>query len=112
VAVSRRDGYVAVRVDDAGPGIDRPYQAVRRGTSERGSTGLGLDIVRKAAMAGHGTVDIARANLGGTSVVMLFADGEPLVSPARQLWGFVGRLSREPNERRWGRRAQKARASL
>jgi signal transduction histidine kinase len=110
VAVTRRDGYVAVRVDDAGPGISHPQRAVRRGSSERGSTGLGLDIVRKAALAGRGTVDIDRGVLGGTSVVMLLADAEPSSSPGRPLWGFVGRLSREPDERRWGRRAKAARA--
>jgi signal transduction histidine kinase len=110
VAVTRRDGYVAVRVDDAGPGISHPRSAVRRGASERGSTGLGLDIVRKAALAGRGGVDIDRGALGGTSVVMLLADAEPTSAPVRQLWGFVGRLSREPDERRWGRRAKAARA--
>ena len=41
VAVSRRDGYVAVRVDDAGPGIADPDRALRRGASDQGSTGLG-----------------------------------------------------------------------
>jgi signal transduction histidine kinase len=106
VAVTRRDGYVAVRIDDAGPGIDRPLHAVRRGTSGRGSTGLGLDIVRRAAMAGRGTVDIDRSTLGGTSVVVLLADAVPAAPSGRQMWGFVGRLSREPNERRWGRRAR------
>ncbi|MFD0823811.1 ATP-binding protein, partial [Micromonospora zhanjiangensis] len=44
VAVSRRDGYVAIRIDDAGPGIANPDRALRRGASDRGSTGLGLDI--------------------------------------------------------------------
>jgi signal transduction histidine kinase len=110
VAVSRRDGYVAIRVDDAGPGISRPLRAQRRGASERGSTGLGLDIVRRAALAGGGTVDIQRGALGGTSVLMLFADADPPQPTGRPLWGFVGRLSREPGERRWGRRARAARA--
>ena len=110
VAISRRDGYVAVRVEDAGPGIDNPHQAVRRGTSERGSTGLGLDIVRRAAVAGRGTVDVDRGRLGGTSVVMLLADAEPQPTGYRPLRGFVGRLSREPDERRWGRRARAARS--
>jgi signal transduction histidine kinase len=108
VAVSRRDGYVSVRVDDAGSGITHPDRAMRRGTSDRGSTGLGLDIVRRAALSGQGGVDIDRSRLGGTSVVVLLADADP-PAKSRQLWGFVGRLSREPEERRWGRHARAAR---
>ena len=104
VAVNRRNSYVVIRVDDAGPGIADPDQALRRGASERGSTGLGLDIVRQVAVAGHGTVDIDRAALGGASVVVLLVDAEPPAEPNRQWLGFVGRLSREPGERRWGRR--------
>jgi signal transduction histidine kinase len=104
VAVSRRDGYVVIRVDDAGPGIADPDHALRRGASERGSTGLGLDIVRQVTVAGRGTVDIDRAALGGASVVVLLVDAEPPAEPNRQWLGFVGRLSREPGERRWGRR--------
>ena len=103
VAVSRRDGYVAVRVDDAGPGIADPDRALRRGSSERGSTGLGLDIVRRAAVAGQGTVDVDRASIGGASVVVLLADADGPAGPTRPWLGFVGRLSREPGERRWGR---------
>jgi len=111
VALSRRSGYVALRVDDAGPGIASRDFALRRGTSGRGSTGLGLDIVRKAAVAARGGMDIDRsAALGGTSVVVLLADADPTPTPARQLLGFVGRLKREPDETRWGRRARAARA--
>ncbi len=111
VALARRDGYVALRVDDAGPGIDDPDRALRRGASDRGSTGLGLDIVRRAALAGRGAVDVDRAALGGTSVVVLLADAEPAVPVPRQRLGLAGRLSREPDERRWGRRARAARTS-
>ena len=57
---ARRDGYVAVRVDDSGPGIGDPDRALRRGSSDRGSTGLGLDIVRRAAIAGRGDVAVDR----------------------------------------------------
>lgn len=106
VAVTRRDGMVAIRVDDAGPGIARPDRALRRGTSERGSTGLGLDIVRRAAVAGQGTVDVDRAAMGGASVVVLLADAEPPAKPVKQWRGFVGRLSREPEERARGRRTR------
>src|SRR5262249_19632587 len=91
VAVSRRGGYVAVRVDDAGSGIADPARARRRGGGDRGSTGLGLDIVRRAAIAGQGSVDIDRSSLGGTSVVILLADAERPLVPRPRL-GFVGRL--------------------
>ncbi|HEX6872859.1 MAG TPA: HAMP domain-containing sensor histidine kinase [Micromonosporaceae bacterium] len=111
VEVSRREGYVAVRVDDAGPGIKDPKSALRRGASERGSTGLGLDIVRAAAVAGRGGVHIDRAAMGGTSVVVLLADATARPAIPRQRLGFVGRIAREPDERRWGRRADAARGT-
>jgi signal transduction histidine kinase len=102
VAVSRRDGYVAVRVDDAGPGIGDPGRALRRGASDQGSTGLGLDIARRAATAASGSVSIDRARLGGASVVMLFADAEATPRQASR-FGLVGRLAREPRGPRWPR---------
>jgi len=49
-------------VDDAGPGIADPAKSVQRGVSGAGSTGLGLDIVRKAA-----------ATLGGARVGIYLA---------------------------------------
>ncbi|MEE6261964.1 sensor histidine kinase [Plantactinospora sonchi] len=105
VAVSRRDGYIAIRVDDAGPGIADPDRALRRGASDQGSTGLGLDIARRVAQQARGSVSIDRARLGGASVVMLLAD--PDAAP-RQMsrFGLVGRLARERDSgtrRRWGR---------
>ena len=104
VAVSRRDGYVAVRVDDAGPGIANPDRALRRGASDQGSTGLGLDIARRVALQANGSVSLDRARLGGASVVMLLADAE---AAPRQVsrFGLVGRLAREreSNGRRWSR---------
>lgn len=102
VAISRRDGYVALRVDDAGPGIANPDRALRRGASDRGSTGLGLDIARRAAQQARGSVSLDRARLGGASVVMLLADAE---ATPRQVsrFGLVGRLAREPGARRWPR---------
>jgi len=105
VAVSRRDGYVAVRVEDGGTGIPDPDRALRRGASDRGSTGLGLDIVRRVAQSARGAVNIRPGRLGGASVVMLLADAE---APVRQgsRFGLVGRISREPGDRRWKRRAR------
>ena len=64
VGISRRDGWVAVRVDDAGPGIADPERAMRRGESDQGSTGLGLDIARRAAQSTGGSVSLDRAGDG------------------------------------------------
>jgi signal transduction histidine kinase len=94
VAISRRDGWVAVRVDDAGPGIPDPERAMRRGESNQGSTGLGLDIARRAAQSTGGSVSLDRAAMGGASVVMLFADADTPPKPASR-FGLVGRLARE-----------------
>ncbi|NLU78727.1 HAMP domain-containing histidine kinase [Micromonospora sp. HNM0581] len=107
VAVSRRDGYVALRIDDAGPGIANPDRALRRGASDQGSTGLGLDIAKRVALQANGSVSIDRARLGGASVVMLLTDPE---ATPRQVsrFGLVGRMAREGREpktggRRWPR---------
>jgi signal transduction histidine kinase len=102
VGISRRDGWVAVRVDDAGPGIDDPEKALTRGESEQGSTGLGLDIALRAAKATGGSVSIDRAALGGASVVMLLADAEAAPKQASR-FGLVGRMARErdPIRRKW-----------
>jgi len=105
VAVSRRnDGYVAIRIDDAGPGIANPDRALRRGASDTGSTGLGLDIAKRVAQQANGSVSIDRAALGGASVVMLLADAEAKPRPVSR-FGLVGRRSRErePGQRRWPR---------
>ncbi|MCN0178788.1 ATP-binding protein [Salinispora arenicola] len=111
VAVSRRDGYVAIRIDDAGPGVADPDRALRRGTSDRGSTGLGLDIAKRVALQANGSVSIDRARLGGASVVMLLADPE---AAPRQVsrFGLVGRRARDARDqkgsvRRWYRRADR-----
>jgi len=60
-------------VDDAGPGIADPSRAVQRGVSGAGSTGLGLDIVRRAAEESAGRLVVARSPLGGARVGILFA---------------------------------------
>lgn len=98
VGVSRRDGWVALRVDDAGPGIPDPEKALRRGQSNKGSTGLGLDIARRAAQSAGGSVSLARASLGGASIVMMFADAEAAPKQTSR-FGLVGRLARERTNR-------------
>ncbi|MER7417536.1 HAMP domain-containing sensor histidine kinase [Micromonospora peucetia] len=104
VAVSRRDGYVAIRIDDAGPGITNPDRALRRGASDQGSTGLGLDIAKRVALQANGSVSIDRARLGGASVVMLLADPEATPRQVNR-FGLVGRMAREQKttRRRWPR---------
>ncbi|WP_189113926.1 HAMP domain-containing protein [Pilimelia terevasa] len=108
VAVSRRDGYVAVRVDDGGPGISDPDRALRRGASDTGSTGLGLDIARRATLSAAGSVSVDRARLGGASVVMLFRDAEAAM-PVPNRFGLVGRLAGEPGGPLWPRQRRSGR---
>ena len=103
VAVSRRDGWVAIRIDDAGPGIPNPDRALRRGESDQGSTGLGLDIAKRVALQANGSVSIDRARLGGASVVMLLADPDAAPRPVNR-FGLVGRMARDAREPRAGRR--------
>ena len=69
VTVHVGDGAVAVLIDDAGPGLSA-RQPVRRGegTGADGSTGLGLDIVRKLAERVGGTLQTDRSPLGGLQV--------------------------------------------
>ena len=56
-------------VADNGPGI-ADMAAVQRGVSGGGSTGLGLDIVQRAAQRSGGGVTIGRAASGGAEVVL------------------------------------------
>ncbi|MCP3819549.1 HAMP domain-containing histidine kinase [Streptomyces sp. A3M-1-3] len=69
---------VIILVSDAGPGIDDPDAALRRGNDgdRDGSTGLGLDIVRRVAESTGGDVRIGRSVLGGTEVrIWIALDG-------------------------------------
>ena len=72
-------------VDDAGPGISDPGAAVQRGVSGAGSSGLGLDIVRRVAEAAGGRLMIDRGPLGGARIAMLLPVREPVeaVAPSR-----------------------------
>ncbi|MFF0447426.1 sensor histidine kinase [Streptomyces sp. NPDC004609] len=70
VDVHNGDDAVIVLVSDAGPGIADPAAAMARGNSgsRDGSTGLGLDIVRRVAESTGGDVRIGSSVLGGTEV--------------------------------------------
>jgi signal transduction histidine kinase len=72
VSVRRDDDCVVLHVDDAGPGFEDPAAALARGRSGGGSTGLGLDIARRAAEAAGGTIVLGRSELGGADVALRF----------------------------------------
>lgn len=58
ITLTRSDNQVRIVVADKGPGI--PLGAGERGRSDRGSTGLGLDIARRCAEAAGGTLTLHR----------------------------------------------------
>jgi signal transduction histidine kinase len=61
VRLVRSEDRVALEVSDTGPGL-----GVRR--EREGSTGLGLDIARRAAAAAGGSLTFGRGVEGGTTV--------------------------------------------
>jgi signal transduction histidine kinase len=75
-------------VDDAGPGIADPDRALRRGASGTGSTGLGLDIVRRVAETAGGRLVIERSALRGARIALEldpFAAEAAAPRPARRI---------------------------
>ncbi|HEX2497315.1 MAG TPA: HAMP domain-containing sensor histidine kinase [Actinomycetes bacterium] len=62
-------GGAVLVVADEGPGFDLT-DPTRRGASGAGSTGLGLDIVRRAAEASGGRLAVSAAPDGGARVVV------------------------------------------
>jgi signal transduction histidine kinase len=75
VALTRDSaGAVRLEVIDAGPGLADPA-LTERGASGAGSTGLGLDIVRRAAAAAGGELLIRRGLRGGTVAIVTLAPG-------------------------------------
>ncbi|MFB6844759.1 sensor histidine kinase [Streptomyces sp. NPDC056373] len=70
VDVHNGEDAVIVLVSDAGPGIPDPERALARGrgSGSDGSTGLGLDIVRRLAESTGGDVRIGSSVLGGAEV--------------------------------------------
>ena len=91
-----------VLVDDSGPGLAQPDRALQRGSGSGGigSTGLGLDIVRKLAERAGGRLAIDASPLGGAQVhfsLPLLSSIRRVSFPAdrrshRQLFGSRGRV--------------------
>jgi signal transduction histidine kinase len=77
VTVARGPGTVDLHVDDAGAGIDDPEAVLPRGATGAGSTGLGLDIARRAAEAAGGALTIGRSPLGGARVTLQLPTNGP-----------------------------------
>jgi signal transduction histidine kinase len=79
---ARPGGGAVLTVTDDGPGLPSPLSddepALRRGASGSGSTGLGLDIVRRAAEAGGGSMTVGTGPHGGASVRLDLAPGGSL----------------------------------
>jgi signal transduction histidine kinase len=65
----RTGGGARLIVEDRGPGFPA-IDAVRRGASGAGSTGLGLDIARRTARSSGGDLTLATGGSGGARVVV------------------------------------------
>ncbi|MBE1492318.1 sensor histidine kinase [Plantactinospora soyae] len=76
-------GGALLTVADAGPGLPStlvdPAALVERGASAAGSTGLGLDIARRAARASGGHLDLSTGGDGGARVALTL--GPPVLAP-------------------------------
>jgi signal transduction histidine kinase len=75
VTLSRVDGYGRLEVSDAGPGL-ASGAVLGRGVSGAGSSGLGLDIVRRAARESGGGMSLRRSTAGGLLVSVDFGLGQ------------------------------------
>jgi signal transduction histidine kinase len=71
VVVTPGSGEVTLTVDDDGPGFPDGFE-IKRGESQGGSTGLGLDIVQRTVRAVGGRLTLTRAPSGGARVQMTF----------------------------------------
>ncbi|KPH99546.1 integral membrane sensor signal transduction histidine kinase [Actinobacteria bacterium OK074] len=97
VDVHNGEDAVIVLVSDAGPGILDPEAALARGrgSGTAGSTGLGLDIVRRLAETTGGDVRIGSSVLGGTEVrIWIQVDGRAAGTTGRLARGHRGRRLR------------------
>ncbi|HZC70065.1 MAG TPA: HAMP domain-containing sensor histidine kinase [Jatrophihabitans sp.] len=68
VRLAAVDGGARLEVSDGGPGL--PSDAPERGRSDRGSSGLGLDIARRCAEASGGSMTLGASPSGGALVTL------------------------------------------
>lgn len=71
VELRHEGGFIVLTVEDQGPGFADPA-LIDRGVSSSGSTGLGLDIVRRTAEASGGDLTLSESAGGGARVVVRF----------------------------------------
>jgi signal transduction histidine kinase len=69
-------GAAALTVIDSGPGPAAGCAVLHRGTSGAGSSGLGLDIARRAAEQTGGRLELRRADAGGFQVTLHLGHGQ------------------------------------
>jgi signal transduction histidine kinase len=62
---------VRIEVADDGPGIADPDAVLHRGGTSASSSGLGLDIARRAAVDAGGELAVERSATGGTRVTLV-----------------------------------------
>jgi signal transduction histidine kinase len=68
VRLTPTDDGARLEVADDGPGL--PVDEPVRGYSDRGSSGLGLDIARRCAVATGGSLTLGRAPSGGALITL------------------------------------------
>ncbi|MFG1926628.1 ATP-binding protein [Cryptosporangium sp. NPDC048952] len=95
-----RGPVAALVIEDAGTGIRHPRMAVRRGNSGGGSTGLGLDIVRKVAETAGGSIRIDTSPMGGARIRVDLAMLDPTVF-RKMARGDGAMPDRDDSDRAW-----------
>ena len=92
---SGRDAVILL-VADGGEGIDDAEAALRRGHGQggAGSTGLGLDIVRRLAEATGGEVRVGRSMLGGAEISVRLGAGRATAADRRSRRAVKSRRGR------------------